>query len=143
LPIYGDGKQIRDWLYVEDHCEAIWQVLQHGQTGESYNVGGNNQPTNLEIVDAICEILDELKPGSPYRPHAGLKKSVADRPGHDRRYAMNIQKINRELGWQPRHTMEKGLLETVTWYLAHTDWVSAIRGQAEYQNWLEKNYTRR
>jgi dTDP-glucose 4,6-dehydratase len=143
LPIYGDGKQIRDWLYVEDHCEAIWQVLQNGKTGESYNVGGNNQPTNLEIVDAICEILDELIPGSPYRPHAGLKKSVADRPGHDRRYAMNISKIQQELGWEPMHVLKEGLQTTVRWYLEHSDWVQAISTQKEYQSWLDQNYTGR
>lgn len=143
LPIYGDGKQIRDWLYVEDHCEAIWQVLQRGQTGESYNIGGNNRPTNLEIVDAICDILDELKPGSPYRPHAGLKKSVTDRPGHDRRYAMNIEKIGVELGWQPKHALKEGLLKTVHWYLEHGDWIQAIRKQQGYQDWLNQNYTQR
>jgi dTDP-glucose 4,6-dehydratase len=143
LPIYGDGKQIRDWLYVEDHCDAIWQVLQRGQTGESYNVGGNNQPTNLEIVDAICDILDELKPGSPFRPHAGLKKTVTDRPGHDRRYAMNINKIKQELGWQPRHSLKEGLLKTVCWYLAHEDWIEAIHKQEEYRSWLDQNYTQR
>jgi dTDP-glucose 4,6-dehydratase len=143
LPIYGDGKQIRDWLYVEDHCEAIWQVLQNGQTGESYNVGGNNQPTNLQIVDSICEILDELKPRSAYRPHAALKRSVADRPGHDRRYAMNITKIGQALNWQPKHTLQDGLLKTVRWYLENGDWVQAIRKQAEYQSWLDKNYTGR
>jgi dTDP-glucose 4,6-dehydratase len=143
LPIYGDGKQIRDWLYVEDHCEAIWKVLQNGKTGESYNLGGNNQPTNLEIVDIICDILDELQPKSPYRPHAGLKKSVADRPGHDRRYAMNINKIGLELGWKPKHSLHEGLLKTVRWYLEHDDWILAIRRQKEYQSWLDKNYTDR
>jgi dTDP-glucose 4,6-dehydratase len=143
LPIYGDGKQIRDWLYVEDHCEAIWQVLENGRIGESYNIGGNNQPTNLEIVDTVCEILDELKPGSSYRPHAGLKKFVNDRPGHDRRYAMNINKIKRELGWQPKFTLREGLLKTIVWYLEHDDWVQAIRKQAEYQSWLDQNYAER
>jgi len=143
LPIYGDGKQIRDWLYVEDHCEALWQVLQHGRTGESYNIGGNNQTTNLKIVDAICGILDELRPASPYRPHAGLKTFVADRPGHDRRYAMNINKIRLELGWKPKHSLRAGLLKTVRWYLEHGDWVEAIRKQEEYQSWLGKNYSER
>jgi dTDP-glucose 4,6-dehydratase len=143
LPIYGDGKQIRDWLYVEDHCEAIWQVLQHGRIGDSYNIGGNNQPTNLEIVDAICDILDELRPSSPYRPHAGLKKSVTDRPGHDRRYAMNINKIGLELGWKPKNGLQEGLLKTVRWYLERGDWVEAISKQKEYQSWLDKNYTGR
>jgi dTDP-glucose 4,6-dehydratase len=143
LPIYGDGQQIRDWLYVEDHCKAIWQVLQRGLTGESYNVGGNNQPTNLEIVDTICEILDELKPASHFRPHADLKKYVVDRPGHDRRYAMNTRKIEQELGWQPEYTLKEGLLRTVNWYLEHGDWIQAIRKQAEFQSWLDKNYTER
>jgi dTDP-glucose 4,6-dehydratase len=143
LPIYGDGKQIRDWLYVEDHCEAIWQGLQHGRTGESYNIGGNNQPTNLDIVNAICKILDELYPASPYRPHAGLIKPVGDRPGHDRRYAMNINKIGLELGWKPKHSLQEGLFKTVSWYLEHRDWVETIRKQKEYQSWLDKNYTER
>lgn len=143
LPIYGDGRQIRDWLYVEDHCQAIWLVLRYGRTGESYNIGGNCQPSNVEIVDAICDILDELKPGSPFTPHAGLKKYVSDRPGHDRRYAMNIEKIRLELGWEPSLGLHKGLLKTVRWYLEHTDWVEAIRKQKEYQAWLDNNYTER
>jgi dTDP-glucose 4,6-dehydratase len=143
LPIYGDGKQIRDWLYVEDHCEAVWQVLQYGRTGESYNIGGNNQPTNIEIVDAICEILDELRPLSPYRSHADLKKTVTDRPGHDRRYAMNIGKIGLELGWKPKLGLREGLQKTVYWYLEHGDWVEAIRKQTQYQSWLDQNYTER
>jgi dTDP-glucose 4,6-dehydratase len=143
MPVYGDGRQIRDWLYVEDHCEAIWQVLQRGETGASYNVGGNNQPTNLQIVDAICDILDEIIPGSPHRPHAHLKQFVPDRPGHDRRYAMDIQKINAQLGWQPKYTLQEGLLDTVRWYLEHQDWIKAIRKQKEYLAWLDQNYTQR
>jgi dTDP-glucose 4,6-dehydratase len=143
LPIYGDGKQIRDWLYVEDHCEAIGLVLRHGRNGESYNIGGNCQPTNLEIVNDLCDILDELKPGSPFEPHAGLKKYVTDRPGHDRRYAMNIGKIELELGWKPSHTLRDGLLKTVCWYLEHPDWVETISKQKEYQAWLDKNYSER
>jgi dTDP-glucose 4,6-dehydratase len=143
LPIYGDGKQIRDWLYVEDHCEAIWLVLCKGRAGESYNIGGNCQPTNLEIVDALCDVLDELKPGSPYTPHAGLKKFVTDRPGHDRRYAMDSKKIRLELGWNPSHDLREGLLRTVRWYLEHPVWVETIRKQKEYQAWLEKNYRAR
>jgi dTDP-glucose 4,6-dehydratase len=143
LPIYGDGKQIRDWLYVEDHCAAIDLVLHRGRVGESYNVGGNCQPTNLEIVDTLCDILDELQPASPFTPHAKLKKLVADRPGHDRRYAMNTAKISRELGWQPAHDLRGGLLKTVRWYLQHPGWVEAIRRQKDYQLWLEKNYTGR
>ncbi len=143
LPIYGDGQQVRDWLYVEDHCEAIWQVLQHGRTGESYNIGGNCQPPNLEIVDTLCDILDEIKPDSPFRPHTRLKKYVADRPGHDRRYAMNTEKIRRELDWTPRHDLHEGLLKTVGWYLDHGEWIETIRKQEEYQAWLDKNYSKR
>ncbi len=143
LPVYGDGRQIRDWLYVEDHCEAIWSVLQKGKTGENYNVGGNNQPTNLEIVDTICAILDELKPKLRDHPHAALKQFVADRPGHDRRYAMNIDKIRAQLGWQPRYNLQDGLLKTIRWYLEHEDWIKAVRKQKEYQSWLDQNYTQR
>jgi dTDP-glucose 4,6-dehydratase len=143
LPIYGDGRQIRDWLYVEDHCSAIWSVLQNGRTGESYNVGGNNQPTNIEIVDAICAILDALRPNSAFYPHASLKTFVADRPGHDRRYAMNIDKIHSELGWQPKYNLQDGLRKTVHWYLAHDEWIKAIRKQKEYQAWLDQNYAQR
>jgi len=143
LPIYGDGQQIRDWLYVEDHCEAIWQVLQNGQEGESYCIGGNNQPANLEIVDTLCAILDDLKPNPAGKPYAAQKKFVTDRPGHDRRYAMKIDKIQRELGWQPKHNLQDGLLKTVQWYLAHNDWIEAIRKEKEYQSWLDKNYAKR
>jgi dTDP-glucose 4,6-dehydratase len=143
LPIYGDGKQVRDWLYVDDHCQAIWQVLQESCSGECYNVGGNNQPANLEIVDAVCAILDELQPESAFKPHTALKVSVADRPGHDRRYAMDISKIERDLGWRPRHTLTSGLLRTVEWYLAHPGWIDAIRRQQDYQGWLARNYNER
>jgi dTDP-glucose 4,6-dehydratase len=143
LPVYGDGQQVRDWLHVEDHCEAISLVLKQGLPGSSYNIGGGNQPANLTIVETICDILDELQPDSKNKPHRRLIHFVKDRPGHDRRYAMNIQKIKRDLGWQPRHSMAQGLRETVLWYLAHADWISAIHRQEEYQDWLEKNYTRR
>ena len=143
LPIYGDGNQIRDWLYVEDHCEGIWQVLQNGRTGESYCIGGNNQPTNLEIVDTLCTILDELQPHSSGIPYASLKKFVSDRPGHDRRYAMNIDKIGRELDWQPKYDLKDGMMKTVRWYLEQKNWIAAIRKQQGYQSWLDKNYTER
>jgi dTDP-glucose 4,6-dehydratase len=143
LPVYGDGRQVRDWLYVEDHCEAIWTVLRRGRVGETYNVGGDNQPTNLAVVKTICQVMDELLPDSPYAPHDGLVQFVVDRPGHDRRYAMDTGKISRELGWQPRHSLEKGLFETVEWYLAHPQWVEAIRKQQDYQAWLDKNYQKR
>ncbi len=140
LPVYGDGQQIRDWLYVEDHCDAIYRVLVDGHPGATYNVGGNNQPANLEVIRAICTILDEREPGSV---HADLIQSVADRPGHDRRYAMDITKIKKELGWQPRHDLKSGLRETVDWYLTHRSWINALRQQGDYKEWLQKNYAHR
>ena len=143
LPVYGDGQQIRDWLYVEDHCEAIHTVLVKGRSGETYAVGGDNQPANLTVVKTLCEILDEFQPASPFVPHANLIQYVKDRPGHDRRYDMNITKLRQELGWEPRQSLESGLLKTVEWYLSHPEWVEAIRKQQDYQGWLEKNYAKR
>ncbi len=143
LPIYGDGQQVRDWIYIEDHCEAIWFVLRRGRVGETYNAGGNNQPANIDIVKKLCAILDELQPDSPHKPHASLIKFVVDRPGHDRRYAMDIGKIQRDLDWGPREDLESGLRKTVHWYLKHTDWVDTIRKEKEYQQWLGTNYTNR
>jgi dTDP-glucose 4,6-dehydratase len=143
LPVYGDGQQIRDWLHVEDHCEAIHLVLKEGKTGSTYNIGGENQPANLEIVETICDILDELQPESPYKPHRNLIQFVADRPGHDRRYDMDTRKIRVELGWQPRHTLTEGLLETVKWYLSHPEWVDAVLQRQEYQGWVDANYKSR
>jgi len=143
LPVYGDGMQVRDWLFVEDHCEAIQLVINHGRTGETYAIGGNNQPPNIEIVQTICEIMDELQPGSTHTPHASLIKYVSDRPGHDRRYAMDIHKIQSELGWQPRQSLKTGLVKTVGWYLDHPQWIEAIHQQPDYQGWVNKNYTNR
>jgi dTDP-glucose 4,6-dehydratase len=143
LPVYGDGRQVRDWLYVEDHCEALWTVLQHGLVGETYHIGGNTQPTNLEVVHQICAVLDRLLPSSPYRPHESLIQFVADRLGHDRRYAMDTAKIRRELGWQPRHSFPEGLERTVQWYLENSAWLSAIHEREEYQAWLTDNYASR
>ncbi len=143
LPVYGDGQQIRDWLYVEDHCEAIHTVLVKGRSGETYAVGGDNQPANLTVVKTLCEILDEFQPASPFVPHANLIQYVKDRPGHDRRYDMNITKLRQELGWEPRQSLESGLLKTVEWYLSHPEWVEAIRKQQDYRGWLEKNYAKR
>lgn len=142
LPVYGDGKQIRDWLYVEDHCEAIWWVANRGKIGETYNVGGNNQPTNLEIIHTICAELDEKLP-SVHAPHSQLIRYVADRPGHDRRYAMDIRKISSELGWQPRHSLETGLKSTIAWYLEHPDWVSTVLGKPDFADWMSRNYLQR
>jgi len=131
LPVYGDGNQIRDWLHVQDHCEAIIKVLKFGKLGQSYNIGGGNQPTNLSIVETICDLVDELRPANSSRH--GLLQFVKDRPGHDRRYAMDSGKISRELEWKPRYDLESGLRETVQWYLDHSEWVAAIRRQVEYQ----------
>jgi dTDP-glucose 4,6-dehydratase len=143
LPVYGDGLQVRDWLYVEDHCEAIYRVLRDGKLGETYNIGGNNQPANIEIVQQICSYLDESLPDSPYTPHHQLIKYVNDRPGHDRRYAMDISKINQELGWQPNQSLGSGLRKTIDWYLQNGDWIDTVRKQLDYQSWLSKNYAER
>jgi dTDP-glucose 4,6-dehydratase len=141
LPVYGDGQQIRDWLYVEDHCEAILAIVEHSAAGETYNIGGANQPANLTIVRTICDMLDEVRPKS--KSHHQLIQYVADRPGHDRRYAMDITKIRRELGWSPRHSLEDGLRSTLEWFLANPDWSANIRQQAEYQKWVDRNYEHR
>lgn len=140
LPVYGDGKQVRDWLYVEDHCEAILLVLRQAPFGESYNIGGGNQPTNLEIVESLCTIMDEVLPDSLSKPHRQLIRFVADRPGHDRRYAMDSTKISTQLGWQPRHTLSEGLLATVQWYLSHGEWIEAIRERGDFKTWIQQNY---
>ncbi len=126
LPIYGDGGNVRDWLYVEDHCRAIDRVLEAGQPGEVYNIGGDSERTNLEVVDTLCRLLDEALPEAPHRPHAKLKQFVADRPGHDRRYAIDATKIQTELGWQPAETFETGLARTLTWYLDNQDWTRRV-----------------
>ncbi len=143
IPVYGDGQQIRDWLYVEDHCEAIERIILDGRIGETYNIGGANQPANLTIVQTICRLLDELVPQSKFRPHESLITYVEDRPGHDRRYAMDSTRLNRELGWFPRHTLETGLRKTVQWYLDNMAWVERITGRQAYQDWMQKNYSER
>jgi len=140
LPVYGDGQQVRDWLYVVDHCTAIRTVLRKGQLGETYNVGGNNQRANLDVVRTICALLDELKPGA--RPYAEQIRFVQDRPGHDRRYAIDARKISGELGWTPAETFESGLRKTVEWYLANAAWVADVTSGA-YQHWMEQNYSAR
>jgi dTDP-glucose 4,6-dehydratase len=137
LPIYGDGLNVRDWLYVEDHCEAIRIALERGRPGETYNIGGASERANIDLALAICALMDELKPEAA--PHARLITFVADRPGHDRRYAIDASKARRELGWHPRHRFEEGLRRTVEWYLSHTDWVSGVATGA-YRDWLEANY---
>ena len=143
LPVYGDGQQIRDWLHVEDHCEAIHLVLKRGSNGSTYNIGGDNQPANLTIVRTICDILDEYKPREDGSSYHKLIQFVKDRPGHDRRYAMDAAKIQRELGWSPRHSLTEGLRDTIVWYLSNPEWVAAIRKQQDYQSWMTKNYEKR
>lgn len=143
LPIYKDGSQIRDWLYVEDHCRALLVVLNQGAVGETYHIAGDNQPTNLEVVQRLCALLDELVPESPYRPHAELIEFVADRPGHDHRYALDITKITQDLGWRPREDLDGGLRRTIRWYLEHPDWVTAVQQRPSYQEWLRHNYAER
>lgn len=140
LPVYGDGRQVRDWLYVGDHCEAIRVALARGKPGETYNIGGNSEKRNLEVVHAICDALDAVRqhPGG----HHKLIAFVADRPGHDRRYAIDASKIRRELGWAPRETFETGLAKTVRWYLDNASWVAEVKS-GEYRKWIETNYAMR
>ena len=137
LPVYGDGQQVRDWLYVEDHCTAIRTVLAKGRPGETYNIGGNAEKPNLEIVHTLCRLLDARYPAKA--PHTKLIQHVADRPGHDRRYAINASKIKRDLGWEPAMTFEQGIEQTVQWYLDNDVWVKAV-SNPEHQDWLKKNY---
>jgi dTDP-glucose 4,6-dehydratase len=138
LPIYGDGQQIRDWLYVKDHCSAIRRVLAVGVVGETYNVGGWNEKTNLEVVQTICQLLDELQPKQKGR-YAEQITFVQDRLGHDRRYAIDARKLERELGWKPTETFESGIRKTVEWYLSHSEWISHVTSGA-YRTWLSQQY---
>jgi dTDP-glucose 4,6-dehydratase len=140
LPVYGDGQQVRDWLYVEDHCDAIRTVLAKGVPGETYNVGGGNERTNMDVVNILCRLMDELSPAGS--PHARLISHVADRPGHDRRYAIDGSKLRRELGWTAATGFEHGIRRTVEWYLAHDAWIAAVTGAA-HEKWVEANYARR
>src|SRR5271165_6557318 len=139
LPVYGDGKNVRDSLYVEDHCRAIRAVLARGHVGETYNVGGRSEKKNLEIVGAICRLLDQSRPNDPVVPHSKLVTFVKDRPGHDRRYAMDTRKIERQLNWRPLETFESGIAKTVRWYLEHEDWVRDVTS-GSYRQWMTKHY---
>jgi dTDP-glucose 4,6-dehydratase len=139
LPVYGDGLQVRDWLHVDDHCEALMAVLERGQPGETYNIGGRSERSNLAVVHAICDCLDVLRPLSSGQPHASLISHVKDRPGHDRRYAIDDGKIARELGWKPVIGFERGILHTVEWYLANADWVESVTS-GNYRRWIEQQY---
>ncbi len=142
LPIYGKGDNVRDWLYVDDHVRALKLVFERGLPGETYNIGGHNEKTNLEVVDTLCALLDQLRPRSGGRAYAELKITVADRPGHDRRYAIDAGKIGRELGWSPLESFETGLAKTVAWYLANPEWIAHVVS-GEYRHWMEKNYSNR
>ena len=139
LPVYGDGMQIRDWLYVKDHCSAIRRVLEAGRLGEVYNVGGWNEKPNIEIVQTICQLLDEIRPKADGGTYASLIAYVTDRPGHDRRYAIDARKLERELGWKPAETFETGIRKTVEWYLANPEWVQHVQSGA-HREWLSKQY---
>jgi dTDP-glucose 4,6-dehydratase len=139
LPVYGDGQQIRDWLYVKDHCSAIREVLARGRLGEVYNVGGWNEKPNLDIVHTLCQLLDELRPKTGGGSYQSQITYVADRPGHDRRYAIDASKIERELGWRPLETFETGIRKTVAWYLSHADWVANVQN-GSYLEWTNKHY---
>jgi dTDP-glucose 4,6-dehydratase len=142
LPVYGDGRQVRDWLYVHDHCTAIRAVLANGRLGEVYNIGGWNEKTNLDVVHTLCDILDELRPNAAGASYRGQVRFVTDRPGHDRRYAIDARKIERELGWKPAETFETGIRKTVQWYLDNPQWVREVES-GEYRQWIDKNYSGR
>ncbi len=139
LPIYGDGRQIRDWLYVRDHCSAIRQILKAGRVGETYNIGGWNEKANLDVVETLCAVLDELKPRDDGRSYKAQIAFIKDRPGHDRRYAIDASKLERELGWKPQETFETGVRKTVVWYLANQSWVANVTSGA-YRNWIDRQY---
>jgi dTDP-glucose 4,6-dehydratase len=139
LPVYGDGMQIRDWLYVKDHCSAIRRVLEAGQVGEVYNVGGWNEKPNIEIVHTVCALLDELRPRADGQPYKAQITYVKDRPGHDRRYAIDARKLERELGWKPAETFDTGIRKTVQWYLDHPDWVAHVQS-GSYREWISTQY---
>jgi len=138
LPVYGDGRQVRDWLYVKDHCTAIREVLARGRPGETYNIGGWNEKPNIEIVETVCRLLDEMRP-DPAGPRSRLIAHVADRPGHDKRYAIDARKIERELGWRPSETFESGIRKTVAWYLDNAAWVERVQSGA-YRQWIASHY---
>jgi len=139
LPVYGDGMQVRDWLYVKDHCSAIRRVLEGGRLGETYNVGGWNEKPNIEIVNTVCALLDEMRPRSDGQSYATQITYVKDRPGHDRRYAIDARKLEKELGWKPAETFETGIRKTVAWYLDNAEWVANVQSGA-YRDWVSKQY---
>jgi dTDP-glucose 4,6-dehydratase len=137
LPLYGDGLNVRDWLFVEDHCDAVLTVLARGRIGETYNIGGLNELTNRQVIAQLCDILDRLHPAGA--PHASLIRFVTDRPGHDRRYAIDCSRITAELGWRPQESFATGLEKTVRWYIDNADWVQHVTS-GQYRHWLTQNY---
>ena len=139
LPVYGDGRNVRDWLYVKDHCRAIWTIMRYGKRGETYNVGGNNEMENIRLVEMICDILDEIHKLKDNRARRELITFVRDRPGHDRRYAIDCTKITGELGWSPEKSLESGIHKTIQWYLDNLEWVERVRS-GEYQSWIKEHY---
>jgi dTDP-glucose 4,6-dehydratase len=139
LPVYGQGRNIRDWLYVTDHCKAVWKIMQTGKHGETYNIGGRCERTNLETVEGICDLLDEMLPGNHGRPRRDLITFVKDRPGHDFRYAIDCAKLENDLGWLPEETFETGLRKTIQWYLDNKDWVARVMS-GEYLSWVKQHY---
>ena len=139
LPVYGDGRNVRDWLYVEDHCRAIWEVMTKGHMGETYNVGGDCELENIHVIETICDIVDELRPGDGQPPRRDLITFVADRPGHDRRYAIDFSKIRKELGWAPAENFGSGIGKTIGWYLDRGGWIDRVRS-GEYRRWIETHY---
>jgi len=143
IPVYGDGRQIRDWLYVDDHCRAVLLVLRGAEPGRTYNIGGGNQHENRTVVEMICDILDRLVPDSPHAPHRNLMRFVEDRPGHDRRYAMDSGRIRSDLGWEPAVSLETGLERTVAWYLDNLEWVENVRARPDFRKWVEAQYSGR
>ncbi|RLC24247.1 MAG: dTDP-glucose 4,6-dehydratase [Deltaproteobacteria bacterium] len=139
LPVYGDGRNVRDWLYVEDHCRAIWSIMKRGERGGTYNIGGNQEMENIRIVELVCDILDQKRPREGRGPRKQLITFVRDRPGHDRRYAIDFSKLRRELGWRPGETLESGIRKTIDWYLAHPRWVGRVKSGA-YRSWVAEHY---
>jgi len=140
IPVYGDGRQIRDWLYVEDHCRAIGRILEDGREGETYNIGGGNQPENLTIVRTLCRLIDDRVSESEHVPHDRLITFVTDRPGHDRRYAIDASKVRTQLAWEPSESLETGMARTVDWYLANATWVARVTGAGEFRDWITSQY---
>jgi len=140
LPVYGDGGNVRDWLYVRDHCTAIWKIMKQGKNGEIYNIGGNSEMKNIKLVEMICDILDEMKRLTNNRSRRDLIDFVKDRPGHDRRYAIDFGKLSRELGWFPEASLEIGIRDTIKWYIKNQKWVGRVKS-GEYQTWIKTHYS--